>query len=329
MSARHALPVTASETASRRGAVLNLIGVGAVLVLGLSVVVGAFIYLAHQPEAAAPVPTSPTVEIPDTSPVLQPDPAPPVPPTTSQDALAQLPLADTWAVIPSLIEQAAIEDRIDNDIWTVAQPVEQLTALYGAQASDAAPMAALGYWAVEDRTTVAVFAHEGGWLLIGTPARISMPVLDDPNTEDIDETVLAPTVSFAWVRATDFVLSEAEHRVAVDTSKATISLLDRSGAVVMSEAVVLGTPEAPTPTDTHAYVVATYSDAEKQPVTGGEPIALVSSHSATLPTFKGDVAATGIHFSLATSPNSLGCVRVSPDLARALEPLVGVRVDFT
>lgn len=136
-------------------------------------------------------------------------------------------------------------------------------------------------------------------------------------------------MSFAWVRAVDFVLDEATHRVIVDTSASTISLLDRSGAVVMSEAVVLGSPEAPTPTDTRAYVVATYRDGANQPWTGNEPIALVSSHSATLDTFGSDPAPTGIHYSTASSARSLGCVRVSPQFALALDPLVGVRVDFT
>lgn len=163
MSGRRALPLSHDEKAARRRAVLGFVGVGAVLILGLAAVVTAFVYLAHQPLAAAPVSTAPTIEIPDAQPVEEV--VPEVPPTTSQEALSELPLADTWAVIPSLIEQSVIEDRIDDSIWTVAQPVDEFTGLYAEQSPDAEPVAALGFWAVEDRSTLAVFAHEENWLL--------------------------------------------------------------------------------------------------------------------------------------------------------------------
>lgn len=305
-------------TPAKQRALAPILGVGLFVIVLLGALITAFIAPTSTPPQSS---TPPTIEVPEASDhVLEADPAPPVPPTTSQEDLALLPLADTWAVIPSLIEQGEIESRISDSYLAVAQPLDEFTALYAEQASDADPVAALGYFAVEDRTSVAVFAHEGEWLLIGTPARIALPSERGGN---------APTVSFAWARAVDLVLDQANHRVVVDTSASTIALLDRNGNVVMSEEVTLGTTEAPTPTGTHAYIVATYRDAENQPYTGGEPIALVSSHSATLDSFRGDVAATGIHYSTATSANSLGCVRVSPAFARALDPLVGVRVDFT
>lgn len=245
---------------------------------------------------------------------------PDVPAASSQSDLASLPLADTWAVIPTLLDQRAVSDLIDDSLWTVAQPTGQLTALYGEQSATAEPVAALGYFAVEDRTTTAVFAHQGGWLLIGTPARIALPSDRDGN---------APTVSFAWARAGDFVLSEVNRRVLIDTSASTISLIDRQGTLLMHEPVKLGSPDAPTPTGTLGYIVATYTDAENQPWTGGEPIALVNSHSAALDNYGSDPAPTGIHYSTSETTNSKGCVRVSAAFARALDPLLGVRVYFS
>jgi len=321
MSARHAVEMSFAKKVRHLWWVPGVLVVAAVLVTG---------YVVTHPEAEAPAatPNGPTVEIPDGQPISFPT-YPDVPETTPQDELAALPFADTWGVIPALLDQTAIEDEIDDDLYEIASPTAELTALYAEQDTEAEPVAALGYYAVEDRTTLAVFAHQGAWLLVGTPARIFVPTLDDPDTKDVDEAVTAPTVSFAWARATDFVLDEVDRRIVVDNATSTISLLDRDGTVLMHEQVKLGGDGEPTPSDTLGYIVATYTDAEKQKWTGGYPIGLVNSHSATMPTYGADPAPTGIHYSSSTTKNSKGCVRVSTAFSQALEPLLGVRVYFT
>lgn len=116
--------------------------------------------------------------------------------------------------------------------------------------------------------------------------------------------------------------------VVVDTAASTIHIETADGEISRRESVTLGSPQAPTPSDTITYIAASYIDAS-QTFTENMPISMLGSHTPTLDTFAGNAALNALHFSNSTNPFSKGCVRLSRSLAIYLATLpIGTTVVF-
>jgi hypothetical protein len=264
-------------------------------------------------------------------PIAQPTATPtpvayePAPATTGYATLATLPLASVTSVIPALLPQSAVKPV---ETWLDAAPTAPLTALYASPSTSAKPVAALGTQAVTDSTRVPVFGVDGQWLLIGTPSRITLPSQTNGG--------IAPAVSFAYVRASDFTQIPITEKVVVDTATSTISLVDKSGKIIDSQTATMGDDAVPTPSGGQwGYIESTYTDGVHQPWTcldgtrgGCLSIALTSAHSPKTDSWNGSPAPTGIHWSSAGGTNSKGCVRVDVAMTKLLAPLVGIPVEF-
>ncbi len=244
---------------------------------------------------------------------------PAVPRQPSQGALGDVPLAYYDSVISDVLAQDEVSPI---ETWKTARPLAPLVALYSAMGKNAEPIASLSHVTVEDVTSVAVFGEygteraDGGWLLIGTPSRKSLPTTDST----------APAVTFAYVRAADFEVGEIDRKVTVDTVTGEVQLVAKDGTVLHSEIGTLGSADDPTPHG-WGYITATYTGGENA-TSAGESIALISAHSEKRPSYGENGALTAIHYSTSTRPTSFGCVRVSIAFTRLLEPLIGIPVMF-
>jgi hypothetical protein len=248
-------------------------------------------------------------------------------PLLSQKELRELPLADYDSVVPELLapEKSAIEPEPMFLTATVLAPdgitsEEWLTALYAEPSPDASPIAAISSRSVTDLTGLAVVGRAGAaWLLVTTPARDALPSESGGRS--------APQ-TYAWVRAADFAVERVAHMVVVDTAASTIHIETADGEVSRKESVTLGSPSAPTPSDTITYIAASYIDPE-QTFTENTPIALLGSHTPTIDTFAGNAALNALHFSNSTNPFSKGCVRLSRSMSMYLATLpIGTTVVF-
>jgi hypothetical protein len=233
------------------------------------------------------------------------------------------PLAYYNAVIPLLLLATQVNPSV---MWKIATPVRDEVPLYAVMSSTAAPIAKLAAGALTtphsvdigttNRTTVSVFGVNGGWILIGTPARTTVPHNGAP----------APAVSFAYARASDFTLTAITKKIVVDTAQSTISVIDSNGTVLSTDTATIGAADTPTPQG-YGYIEASYIDPKQG--TANTPINLTSAHSSTLPTYGTDQALTAIHWEAHLSgSHSHGCIRVSIAMANNVAPLVGYPVVF-
>lgn len=269
--------------------------------------------------AAAP---SPTVAPPAaTAPSQSVAPEPAIPQALSQDDLAALPYVYYDALLPELLDAGSTE-VLPEIRWQVATPIAAKTGIYATATSASEPVGYLDATTVETPTALPVYGTQAGWLLVGTPARNVLPSQSEG----------APVAAtFGWVRAADFAITEVESVVRVNVAEHAISIENKDGEVTAAEqSLTLGSPEAPTPSaGTLSYVSAIYTDAEDQPWTGGEPIALLGAHSETLDSYSGNAGLTAIHYSTSGGSHSHGCVRVSAEIARIIGALpVGTTVIF-
>lgn len=248
-------------------------------------------------------------------------------PLAEQDELQELPLAYYDSVVPALLtpEKSGIEPEAMFLTATVRAPEgvhnnNWLTALYAEPAPDAAPIAAIESVTVTSVTGLAVVGRAGGsWLLVTTPARDALPSSAGGWS--------APQ-TYAWVRSADFTVERVEQMVVVDTAKSTIHIETANGDISWHERVTLGSPQAPTPSDTITYIAASYRDAS-QAFTENTPIAMLGSHTPTIDSFAGNAALNALHYSNSTNPFSKGCVRLSRSLAIYLATLpIGTTVVF-
>ncbi|AMM20962.1 hypothetical protein AX769_13495 [Frondihabitans sp. PAMC 28766] len=258
----------------------------------------------HATSAPAPTPT-PTEQ--------------PTPPQSSQAALAAVPLAFFDAAIAALPDPATLHPAT---AWQVATPRAPLVGLYASPGAASPVIAALGSTVptINRPTAVAVYGTEGGMILISTPSRRTVPGSGAPS---------APSATFAWARAADFILTPIDRIVEVDNATSTVSIVTREGALVASEKARLGTPTDPTPAATSTYMEANYVD-PRVTYTDGNPISLTGAHSSLLPGFGGNSALTALHYYPDPTGSSHGCVRVSAAMTRALAKLpVGTPIVFS
>lgn len=107
--------------------------------------------------------------------------------------------------------------------------------------------------------------------------------------------------------------------IAVDLSDATLTVANGDKHELTIGQLVVG-GEVATPTGL-GYVVSEYSDAEQQPWTQGESIALTSLHTGT--SFAGNSGEVGIHYmspAADAGAGSNGCIRIpTRDGIRSLE----------
>lgn len=305
-------------TVRRRTVLLAGIGVGVVAVAGVSV---AAVTGASQP-APTTASASPTPR--PVAPTPTPRALPDVPPAPDGATLAALPLAFYDAVIPQLLDGASAKPR---NRWEIATPKGPLVALYASPDVDAEPVATLGQTVptIETPTATAVWGRsagqDGGMVLVSTPSRNRTPGTDGAET--------APSATFAWARAADFTIAEAEHEIRVDNATSVVSVVDRDGGVTATETARLGTPDDPTPADTMTYMEANYVDT-RIAYTQGNPIALTGAHSSRLAGYGGNSALTALHYYPDPTGSSHGCVRVSAAMTAAFAALpVGTPITFS
>lgn len=271
--------------------------------------------------AAAPSPNLAPAAATSTAPSPSATPEPAIPPALSQDDLAGLPHVYYDALIPELLD-AGSPGIAPEVTWQVATPIAAKTGIYATATASSEPVGYIDATTVETPTALPVYGTRAGWLLVGTPARNVLP-------SQSEGTSVAAT--FGWVRAADFTVSTVESVVRVHVADHAISIETKDGEVTAAEqSLTLGSPEAPTPSaGTLSYVSAIYTDAEDQPWTGGEPIALLGAHSETLDSYNGNAGLTAIHYSTSGGSHSHGCVRVSAETARIIGALpVGTPVIF-
>lgn len=269
---------------------------------------------ANEPPAGKPTATSSPVEYAAA-------------PLASQDELQELPLAYYDSVVPDLltVEKSGIEPEPMFLTATVLAPEgvstnDWLTALYAEPAPDAQPIAAIASVTVKNVTGLAVVGRAGSsWLLVTTPSRDALPS---------ESGGWSAPQTYAWVRTADFTVERVEQMVVVDTAESTIHIETADGEISRRESVTLGSPQAPTPSDTVTYIAASYID-PSQTFTENMPISMLGSHTPTLDTFAGNAALNALHFSNSTNPFSKGCVRLSRALSLYLATLpIGTTVVF-
>jgi hypothetical protein len=247
-------------------------------------------------------------------------------PPTPRTALGEVnaaPLAYYDAVIPHLLNASQAHPRVT---WEIATPIGSAVPLYSQIATTAVPVAKLAAAALttptafavakDYPTVVSVFGTFGGWILIGTPARIMVP--HSPTT--------APAISYAYARAADFRLQQVAKMVVVDTSTSTISIVTAAGKILATDNATIGAADTPTPHG-FGYIEASYIDPKQG--TGTTPINLTNAHSSTLATYGADQALTAIHWEAhLAGAHSHGCIRVSISMADQVSHLLGYPVEF-
>jgi hypothetical protein len=251
-------------------------------------------------------------------------PLPAVPERPPAEALAALPLAFHDAVIGGLLDGTQVDAR---NQWTTATPTTPLVPLYASPDADAAPVATLSSTVstLNTPTVTAVWGRsagrDGGMVLVSTPSRNRTPGDGGVAT--------APSATFAWARAADFVLTGVDRVVRIDNAASTIAIVRRHGGAETSEAARLGTPQDPTPVDTKTYMEANYVDPQVT-YTQGHPISLTGAHSATLSGYGGNAALTALHYYPDPTGSSHGCVRISAEMTQALARLpIGTPIEFS
>ena len=239
------------------------------------------------------------------------------PPKSTQEQLANVPLAFYDGLIPALLDSTTVSP---SNQWQAATPNDPLVALYSTPTTDAAPIAALADTVptVNTPTAVTVYGVSGQMILVSTPSRNATPAPGRPS----------PSSTFAWARAADFTITNITQTVMVDNANSTISIVSPTGEVSATEIARLGTPNDPTPAATWSYIESIYTDA-RVTYTHGNPISLTGAHSSTLAGYGGNSALTALHFYPSATGNSHGCVRISATMTRSLAALpVGTPVIF-
>ncbi|WP_345801292.1 L,D-transpeptidase [Microbacterium sp. AZCO] len=166
---------------------------------------------------------------------------------------------------------------------------------------------------LDEPSTVVVVGSEGAWMLVLTPARVSLPSASAGS---------APAQSAGWVAAS------ALHRIADLNDQIVISAggqtltIKRAGSPDVSFDVGVGTPETPTPTGVTGYLQQRYLDASQ----GADvyPIQLTSLHSSAAdePYEGEDGGLIGIHYNPDNAGAvSHGCVRLPEEAIIAVNRL--------
>lgn len=176
-----------------------------------------------------------------------------------------------------------------------------------ASPEDPEPMLALPATTILETVTVVTIV-EGpvdGW------ARVMLPV--------------RPNGSEGWVKTSDIEIYVVEGRLLVDLSEKTLTYY-RSGEVVLTSTVAVGTGRNPTPTG-HFFVTDNVTMANPNSPWGPHALGL-SGRSDTITEYNGGDGIIGIHGT--NRPDSigqaasLGCVRLPNDVITAIHQMVSI-----
>jgi lipoprotein-anchoring transpeptidase ErfK/SrfK len=268
----------------------------AVVVVAVAAVVALVVLPPGQAKTAAGR-TSPPAPGPASVSVPEPSPA----------AVAALPAVRYDAVIGGLMPFTEVVTALVGR-YQLAQDA----AVYGAdRRTPVAKFPAKDF--LDEPSTVVVVRSDGGWDLVLTPARVTLPSASGGS---------APAQSAGWIRASDL------HRVANIDTKVVISVgaqtltISAPGTADVTYRVGVGTPSTPTPTGVTGYLQQRYLDPSQ-----GEsvyPIQLTSLHATTKDEPYGgeDGGLIGIHYNQTTTGAvSHGCVRLTAEAIQAVNRL--------
>ena len=145
-------------------------------------------------------------------------------------------------------------------------------------------------------------------------------VLDDSDPDWLEVSLpVKPNGTTGWVARSSVELSTHAARIEVDLSERTLQAW-LNGELIADASMAIGAVDSPTPTGTF-FLIHKETLAEEDPVFG-HWILGTSGFSEVLPLIDGGVPAVAIHeavdLSLLGQAVSLGCLRVSPEVAEAL-----------
>ncbi|OXM47073.1 hypothetical protein CFP71_36075 [Amycolatopsis thailandensis] len=231
--------------------------------------------------------------------------APVAPPSSSPEALAALPEANTFGELKSAPADPARELPAGGE---VLHPKAD-AAIYRAPGAE--PIARLPETQIGSPTWVPVIARQGDWAQVLLPTR--------------------PNGATGWLHATPETVETAHNdfEVRVDLAGFRLEILE-AGKQTGSWTIGTGKPEHPTPTG-RAFILASI----KESVNTYSPIVLpLSNHSDSHETFGGGPGTVGLHTwpdnSFVGKATSDGCIRVTREaLDRLVELPLGTVVHIT
>jgi lipoprotein-anchoring transpeptidase ErfK/SrfK len=227
------------------------------------------------------------------------------PAAVSQEDLAQLPEANTFATVADAASDPKSAGTTDG---TVIHPKNDLVVYQsvGGKAIAKLPSVEMG-----SATWVPVIAKQEGWNQVLLPVR--------------------PNGAAGWVHVGSGEVETAHDDYVINVNRAAFTLeLLQAGKSVGKWTIGTGKAEHPTPQG-HAFIMASIEET----VTKYSPIILpLSYHSDSLETFGGGPGTVGIHTwpdnSFVGKASSDGCIRVPADvLNRLVKVPLGTMVNIT
>lgn len=263
------------------------------------------------PKAPAETPAKASATSRTASPTTTPpaEALPPLPPELAPSAIAALPAAVYDAVIPGLLAAPA-------DLrFTAAGTVAADSAVYGADfIIPVARVPARDF--LGNPTVVVPVAAKGGWSLVLTASRQSLP-------SQVSTGATAPAQTAAWLPTSALrPLGDLPSRIVISVSAQTLTITDAAGNTLQSFTAGVGAPATATPAGTTGYLQARYLD----PTQGQSVhrIQLTSLHStaADEPYGGSDGGLIGVHYQdVASGAVSHGCIRLGSTAIDAVDHL--------
>ena len=226
----------------------------------------------------------------------------------------------------TVVEQAS-STTIDEEVAPIADNEVGMQPVADVVATARGELAV--YAAIGDETPVSTLP---ALTEFGSPTTLRVVAWAGEDGEWLDAMLpVRPNGSRGFVRAADVDLARVDKAIDVDLNARTLTVVDASGAVLLSTPVAIGSPDNPTP-----VVMAYVTDVLDTGNDGGAygPFALgLSAHSETLSEFGGGDGQVGIHGT--NDPSSIGnnvshgCVRVPNDIVTQLAAMVPLGTPVT
>lgn len=264
------------------------------------------------PRPHTPEPTARPTVTASNSPAAPRASASPLPPYNA-------PTAAVVAALPEAVYDAVIGGLMPHTSETVPSTVTDAysliadTPLYGADKITPVARFSQQNFMLEP-TVVVPLEMDGGWALVLTPARQTLPSASGG---------VAAAQTAAWIRR-DALKDRVPlpSHVVISAGAQTLSIISAAGATLSTFAVGVGMDGTPTPTGVLGYIQARYLDPAQGQST--HPIQLTSLHSSTAdePYSGTDGGLIGIHYqSAARGAVSHGCIRLNAEAITAVNRL--------